>query len=274
MSVFRGIRSFSVGPIAAFVAQGVEGLRDRRSTRRGPAGLARDPATTPEPVIQVYCARCQGWRGYFGVHTWIAVKPACAKNYTIYEVTYWHLHRRGSAVATRKRAPDQPWFGNVVKLLAERRGDDVGVLIERIEKSIREYPFAGQYVAWPGPNSNTFVAHVARVVPELGLDLPPTAIGKDYLGRRWASTAPSGNGFQFSVFGLFGVLLSKVEGLEVNFLGLTFGFDPFSLALKLPLIGRLGISRSFDLETRAADAITPSPISDEVMRSRGVRVTL
>lgn len=266
MSVFRGIRSFSVGPIAAFVAQGVEGLRDWRTARRGPVGLARDPATTPEPVIQVYCARCLGWRGYFGVHTWIAVKPARAKNYTIYEVTYWHLRRRGSAVATRKRAPDQPWFGNVVKLLAERRGDDVGVLIERIEKSIREYPFAGKYTAWPGPNSNTFVAHITRAVPELGLNLPATAIGKDYLGRRWASTAPSGNGFQFSVFGLFGVLLSRVEGIEVNFLGLTFGFHPFTLRLKLPVVGHLGVSRSFGAETKAADAITPSPIGDEVMR--------
>ena len=266
MSVFRGILSLAVSPIAAFVAQRVEGLRDWRSARRGPVGFAPDPATTPEPVIQVYCARCLGWRGYFGVHTWIAVKPACAKNYTIYEVTYWHLRRRGSAVATRKRAPDQLWFGNVVRLLAERRGDDVGVLIERIEKSIREYPFAGQYVAWPGPNSNTFVAHIARVVPELELDLPPTAIGKDYLGRRWTSSAPSGNGFQFSLLGIFGVLVSGVEGFEVNVLGLTFGFDPFSLALKLPLIGRLGVSRSIDSETRAVNAITPSPIGDEVTR--------
>jgi len=266
MSVFRGILSLAISPFAAFVAQGVEGLRDWRSARRGPASLARDPATTPEPVIQVYCARCLGWRGYFGVHTWIAVKPACAKNYTIYEVTYWHLRRRGSAVATRKRAPDQPWFGNVVKLLAERRGDDVGLLIERIEKSIREYPFAGQYVAWPGPNSNTFVAHIARLVPELGLDLPPTAIGKDYLGRRWASTAPSGNGFQFSIFGIFGMLVSGVEGFEVNILGLTFGFDPFTLALKLPLIGRLGVPRSIRWETKATNALTPSRIGDEVTR--------
>lgn len=266
MSVFRGIWNFSAGPIAAFVAQGIEGLRDWRSARRGPACLACAPATTPEPVVQVYCARCLGWRRYFGVHTWIAVKPACARTYTVYEVTYWHLRRRGSAVAMRKRAPDQRWFGNVVELLAERRGDDVGVLIDRIEKSIREYPYAGQYVAWPGPNSNTFVAHIARAVPELELDLPPTAIGKDYLGRRWATTAPSGNGFQLSLFGVLGVLVSGVEGFEVNVLGLTFGFDPFTLALKLPLVGRLGVPRSFGAETRAADAIAPSRIGDQVMR--------
>jgi len=32
---------------------------------------------------------------------------------------------------------------------------------------------------------------------------------------------PSGNGFQFSIFGVFGVLVSGVEGFEVNILGLT-----------------------------------------------------
>ena len=268
MSVFRSILSLSVGPIAAIVAYLVHELRDRLSARRAPSSLVPDPATTPEPVIQMYCARCLGWRRYFSVHTWIAVKPARARAYTVYEVTYWHLRRRGSAVAMRKRAPDQRWFGNVAELLAERRGDEVGTLIERIEKSIREYPYAGQYVAWPGPNSNTFVAHIARVVPELGLDLPPTAIGKDYLGRRWASTAPSGNGFQLSLFGLFGVLVSRVEGFEVNVLGLTFGFDPFTLALKLPLIGRLGVFRSIGPEIKTAkdNAATPSRIGDEVTR--------
>jgi hypothetical protein len=259
MSVFRGFLSLAVSPIAAIVAYLVASLRDWRSAPRGPAGFAPDPATTPEAVIQVYCARCLGWRGYFGVHSWIAVKPGCARSYTVYEVTYWHLRRRGSAVATRKRAPDQPWFGNVVELLAEKRGDGVSVLIDRIEKSIREYPYAGQYVAWPGPNSNTFVAHIARALPELELDLPPTAIGKDYLGRRRLSSAPSGNGFQFSMFGVFGVLVSRVEGFEVNILGLTFGFDPFTLALKLPLVGRLGVPRSISSETKTTqrlDALT------------------
>jgi hypothetical protein len=266
MSVLRGIWSIAVVPIAAIVVRQVGGLRARRSACRVPASFAPDPATTPEPVIQVCCARCLGWRGYFGVHTWIAVKPARAKAYTIYEVTYSHLRRRGSAVARRRRAPDQHWFGNVATLLADRRGDDAGVLIERIEVSIREYPHAGRYIVWPGPNSNTFVAHIARSVPELGLDLPSTAIGKDYLGSRWAATTPSGSGFQLSLFGLFGVMVSGVEGIEINILGLTFGFDPFVLAVKLPLVGRLGISRSIGPEAGNSNETAPVPIGDEVTR--------
>jgi hypothetical protein len=95
-------------------------------------------------------------------------------------------------------------------------------------------------VIWPGPNSNTFVAFVARQVPELALDLPPTAIGKDYLGPSLVARAASGTGYQFSLFGLLGLTLAKEEGLEFNLLGLTFGIDAAEPALKLPMIGRLG----------------------------------
>jgi hypothetical protein len=219
------------------------GSRDRRTTSRAPVGLAPDPAATPEAVVQVYGARCSGWLGYLGVHTWIAVKPSGARAYTVYEVIDWRLRRSGSAVAIRKRAPDAPWGGNAPVILANKRGDGVDALIERIDKAVREYPYAHEYVVWPGPNSNTFTAYVARTVPELGLDLPPTAIGKDYLGDRLLATAPSGDGFQLSLFGLLGVLASGVEGFEVNVLGLAFGIDPFSPALRLPLVGRFGTAR-------------------------------
>jgi hypothetical protein len=93
---------------------------------------------------------------------------------------------------------------------------------------------------WPGPNSNTFTAWVARAVPELEVDLPPTAIGKDYLGDRLVATAPSGSGVQVSLYGLLGFTVSGVEGLEVNLLGLTFGAGLSPPALKLPIIGRIG----------------------------------
>jgi hypothetical protein len=227
---------------------------DRRTTSRAPVGLAPDPATTPEAVVQVYAARCSGWLGYFGVHTWIAVKPTGARAYTIYEVIDWRLRRSGSAVAIRKRAPDALWGGNMPAVLADKRGDGVDALIERIDKAVREYPYAHEYVVWPGPNSNTFTAHVARAVPELGVDLPPTAIGKDYLGDRLLATAPSGGGFQLSLFGLLGVLASGVEGFEVNVLGLAFGIDPFSPALRLALVGRVGAARSNGSATPASIA--------------------
>jgi len=208
-----------------------------------PVGLAPDPATAPEAIVQVYAARAWGWRGYFGVHTWVAVKPAGAAAYTVYEVIGWRLSHGDTALAIRNRAPDERWFGNAPELLADMRGPGAGALIERIDRAAGDYPYAGEYSAWPGPNSNTFTAWIARAVPELKVDLPPTAIGKDFLGDRILTTAPSGSGLQLSLLGLLGVTASGVEGLEINVLGLTFGVDLFPPAIKLPLIGRLGPAR-------------------------------
>jgi hypothetical protein len=219
--------------------------RDWRTASQEPVGLAPDPATTPEAIVQVYAARTVGWKGMFGVHTWIAVKPAGKdKSYTVYEVMGWRLRWDDSSVAIRQRAPDARWFGAEPELIAERRGADVDAVIARIDRAAREYPWAGEYTLWPGPNSNTFTAWILRAVPELGVDLPPTAIGKDYLGGRLVASAPSGRGVQLNLFGLLGVAASAVEGLEVNMLGLTFGINPFDPALKLPLVGRLGAART------------------------------
>jgi hypothetical protein len=108
---------------------------------------------------------------------------------------------------------------------------------------------------WPGPNSNTFTAWVLRAVPELEADLPPTAIGKDYSGMKLVGPAPSGRGFQFSLFGLAGLTASAVEGFEVNLLGLSFGINPFDLSLKLPLVGRVGPARAFASKADEAAAV-------------------
>lgn len=227
----------------ALVNGGSAGAQDWRSASREPVGLAPDPAFHAAPIVQVYGARTWGWRGHFGVHTWIAVKPAAAETYTVYEVVGWKLRWSDSALSVTQRAPDARWYGNAPELLAERRGDGAAELIARIEKSVGEYPYARQYSAWPGPNSNTFTAWVARAVPELRVDFPPTAIGKDYMADRVIDSAPSGSGFQLSLGGLLALTASRVEGIELSVLGLTFGFNPFDPALKLPLVGRLGPAR-------------------------------
>jgi Protein of unknown function (DUF3750) len=213
---------------------------DWRTASREPVGLAPDPALHPEAVVQVYAARTVGWRGAFGVHTWVAVKPARATAYTVYEVIGWKLRWDDTAVSIRERAADGRWFGNAPEVLADKRGAEAEALIPRIGKAAESYPYAKEYSAWPGPNSNTFTAWITREVPELRADLPPTAIGKDYLGGSVFAAAPSGSGGQFSVAGIFGLTVSTVEGVELNLLGLTFGIDPWPPALKLPLLGRLG----------------------------------
>jgi Protein of unknown function (DUF3750) len=218
--------------------------QDWRTASHEPAGLAPDPAATPEAVVQVYGARTWGWRGTFGVHTWVAVKPAKAAAYTVYEVIGWRLRWADEVVEIHQRAADARWYGNLPELYADRRGEAAEKLIPRIDAAARAYPYAREYTAWPGPNSNTFTAWITRAVPELGVDLPPTAIGKDYLGAAVVGHAPSGHGIQLSLGGMFALTASGVEGLELNLLGLTFGINPFDPALKLPLVGRLGPARA------------------------------
>lgn len=218
-------------------------------------GLAPDPQLNPEAVLQVYGARAWGWRGNFGVHTWIAAKPSGAESYTVYEVIGWRLRWGNSAVAIHAREPDARWFGNAPDLLTDLRGAGVDAIIAKVDKAARKYPYHDRYTVWPGPNSNTFTAFIARQVPELNLDMPPTAIGKDYLGGRVFAKAPSGLGFQFSLFGLLGVTAALEEGLELNILGLSFGIDPKDPALKLPMVGRIGADR------RPRQTVTAQPTS-------------
>lgn len=216
------------------------GNEDWRTASREPVGLAPDPADTPEAVVQVYAARTINWKGYFGVHTWIAAKRSGAPEFTVHEVIGYRLRRDGTTVVSRVRPPDSRWFGAEPDLLRDVRGPGVDALIDRIETAVRNYPYNGAYRVWPGPNSNTFTAFVLRDVPELRVDLPPTAIGKDFLGLNPVALTPSGTGGQFNLFGLAGVLVGWEEGVELNLLGLTFGLDPASLSLKLPLLGRIG----------------------------------
>lgn len=218
-------------------------MADWRTASREPLGIAPDPAVTKEAVVQVYAARAFSWRGIFGVHTWIAAKPTDADAFTVYEIIGWRARHGGSALVISEKEPDQRWFGAEPEIIADKRGAGVDDMITRIDAAARAYPHARTYTVWPGPNSNTFTAHVARAVPELNLDLPPTAIGKDYLPEGgFAAKTPSGTGYQVSLFGLLGVMAGIEEGVEVNILGLTFGIDPKDLAIKLPLAGRLGPS--------------------------------
>jgi len=211
-------------------------MANRESTQQAP-----DPAAEQGAVVQVYGARVVRWRGAFGIHPWIAVKRAGAQRYTTYQIIGWRARQGGDAlVASEVDHPDMQWFGAHPQLLADRRGAQAEALIDQIEAAVAAYPWRSSYRLWPGPNSNTFVAWVARQVPGLRLDLPPTAIGKDYLGMTsFIDHAPSGTGWQLSLLGLAGVTVARDEGLELNLLGLGFGIDLDDMALRVPGFGRL-----------------------------------
>jgi len=229
------------GPLLGVACSKAQFGSDWRRADRSSVGIAPDAALVDEAVIQVYAARAFNWRGILAVHTWLATKATGAESYTVHQVIGWRRGHGRSVVVSRHDLPDRRWFDAEPELLLDLRGERAAQLIPRVEAAIENYPHAREYVLWPGPNSNTFVAYVGRAVPELDLELPATAIGKDYLdGGALAGRAPSGSGYQLSLFGLGGVLLAAREGIEVNLLGLVFGIDAYPPALKLPGIGRVG----------------------------------
>lgn len=219
-------------------------IADWRNARRDSSGQAPDPMKTPEAVVQAYAARTVGWRGAIAVHTWIAVKPAGAAHYIRYEVIGWGVQHDSPAIRVTRGAADNYWFGTEPEKLLDRRGQGVEVLIADIEAAVKSYPYPSSYRTWPGPNSNTFIAHIGRSVPALGLNLPPTAIGKDFVSNGdIIASAPSGTGYQLSLYGLLGITAARTEGIELNVLGLSFGVDVGMPALKLPGLGRIGFGR-------------------------------
>ena len=172
---------------AALAAAGAGALAhgDWRSAGRESANLAPLPAAEAGAVIQAYAAPVWGWRGFLADHTWIAVKTQNAAAYTVYEVVGWRLRRGMSALRVAEDIPDRHWYGGRPRLLLDVRGDKAEHLAADIARAAQHYPFAGEYRAFPGPNSNTFTAWIAREVPQLGLKLPLRAVGKSYL--RFAS---------------------------------------------------------------------------------------
>ncbi len=227
-----------VGPATVLVADDARLAQSWRSARSDSAGIAPLPAQEPEAVIQVYAARTFGWRGAFAVYTWIATKRPNADQYQTHHVIGW---RSGNKVISRWEDPDRYWYGSMPDLILDLRGDRAAELIDAVEAAVASYPYPNSYTAWPGPNSNTFIAWIGREVPQLQLEMPPHAVGKDYLGGfRLVDWTPSGTGAQVSLMGVLGMTLALDEGAELNLLGLTIGLDPQDMNLKLPGIGRVG----------------------------------
>ena len=157
--------------------------RDWRTASRDSANIAPDPLKYQKAVVQVYGADAWGWRGWFAIHTWIAVKKSGKQQYTVHDVVGWRGYRGSPVLSSSPDIPDRHWFGAKPQLLVEHRGEGVDSLINDIENAVASYPWKNEYTAFPGPNSNTFVAWVGKQVPELNLKLPFSAIGSGYINQ-------------------------------------------------------------------------------------------
>jgi hypothetical protein len=217
--------------------------QDWRTADRGSAGLAPSPETEKEAVVQVYAARAVRWRGYFGVHSWIALKEKNADFYTTYHVMGFRIQRTGTSIVSERDIPDRRWFGAEPTLVSTLVGPAAERAIPKIHAAVDGYPYKDTYRIYPGPNSNTFISYILRRVPEIGVELPPNAIGKDWINKGDIfGLTESGTGVQVSLLGLLGFSLGLAEGVEVNLLGMTLGVDFWRPAIKLPFAGRFGFT--------------------------------
>ena len=121
----------------------------------------------------------------------------------------------------------------------------------------------GAYSVWPGPNSNSFVAYVLAAIPEAGIVLPPTAIGKDWRADARLRARASGTGLQLIARRLLRHHRCLGRRLEVNVLGLVTGLDIRRPAIKLPGFGRIGIG----------DRLRVSPPADRPLVPRRTNVS-
>jgi hypothetical protein len=240
IAFFVAFFAMLAGPLFTLASGHVPLRGDWRNATHRPVGLAPDPRAYPEAIVQVYASRTFGWRGAFAVHTWVAAKPAHAEQYTRYEVIGWRARFGGSPLSISDAdAPAAEGYGAAHYLVRDVRGAEAEAIVARLDAVAKRYPYE-TYRAWPGPNSNTFVAWLGREIPQLEVALPATAIGKDYLPLGdFIAPSPSGTGYQLSLGGLLGVTLARDEGVEVNLFGLVAGIDFRQPALKIPGIGRV-----------------------------------
>ncbi len=229
-------------------------LQDRPVTWReaqwGSADVLEPAGANREAAVYVMAARTGGMKGAFSLHCWIVLKRPGASEYERYDKVGW-----GSPIRKNGYPADAYWYSNTPEIVHQLHGAEAEAVLDDIDAAIADYPFskAGDYHIWPGPNSNSFVAHVVRSVPQMGARMPSNAVGRDYApGAASFDWDPQRHDFKATLGGLLGVAAGAGSGIELQFLGLVAGMDFARPALLIPAYGRLDLWSS---ETRIASGV-------------------
>lgn len=240
----RLVKNFSLVLLVIFVmpalaTAGWWGMQDRPGSWRNAdwssAGLLPRAPTEDEAAIYVLAARTGGIKGAFSLHSWLVVKKPGSSHYDRYDKVGW-----GSPIRHNAYAADGRWYSNAPEIVASATGAEAARLVPAVEAAIADYRFSnyGDYRTWPGPNSNSFVAHVLRSVPALGATLPPNATGRDYAPGLFAfDLAPDWRDLHVTLGGVLGFALGARSGMEFHFAGLVAGLDIAHPAIKVPAYG-------------------------------------
>ncbi|MEC5322081.1 DUF3750 domain-containing protein [Aurantimonas sp. A3-2-R12] len=199
------------------------------------ASLLPIASTNGDAALYILAARTGGLKGALADHSWIVIKDKGASAYERWDKVGW-----GTPVRRNSQPADGRWYSNDPRVVVGITGARAEALIPKVRAVIAAYPYAerGGYALFPGPNSNTFVAHVMRAVPGIDATLPAAAVGRDYPSEgRFLSIDPDRQELRLSLWGYAGIVAGWKSGLEVNFLGLVAGIDPWRLAVKVPAFG-------------------------------------
>lgn len=201
------------------------------------SGVLPPAAANPDAAIYVMAARTGGLKGAFSVHSWIVVKRAGADRYERYDKVGW-----GSPIRRDGYPADANWYSNRPQIVHAVLGTKAETLIPSVDAAISGYPYAarGGYRIWPGPNSNSFVAHVLAAVPAIGGPLPPNATGRDFApGLASVRLTADASDLHVTLGGYAGFAVGRHSGLEIHFMGLVAGLDFLRPAIKVPALGRI-----------------------------------
>jgi hypothetical protein len=235
----------------------------------GTVGCLRpQPATLPRAdraYVAVLSGEMPGSYRDLARHSWIvsSVPPAAnipRRRAAARRATLRRYEWVGDAHATALGSPEQAFSSDVsvgdVAIHGIKTGspEEMAETIACLERETEKYK-DWNCGCWPGPNSNTFADLLIRTCG-LGIELPATAIGKDYRGPVGVSVTELGTGVQLQTW-VGGAKIGLEEGVVANLTGLSLGVHFWPPGFEVPVNpGRVGVDMS---RVRPRDATTPEP---------------
>jgi hypothetical protein len=226
-----------------------------------PSELPRDEAW----VVAVKSCRLPDYEAditHFAHHTWIDVKEGDEAHWKRIEVIGASSGARREPILAVLAHCDRRWDRDV-RVLRTITGESAQRIAPRIEAVAKELDakYRAGYDAWPGPNSNTLLAELARATPELSFVFHHNGVGKDYPGWFDAGWTASKTGVHVDTLPI-GFAAALDEGLEVHLLQLTFGVSFFPPRLELPFLPELPFASSLPPPA-------PEPFGDVMLELTG-----
>lgn len=221
----------AMASIAAIASTGCSSFEAEQRARHPTDPTFEHPR---RPTVQLARARLPQPLTFLAVHYWFNAYDAKSLRWERWEL--WQERGRVTTSWGHIHLDLMGPMGNVgggdAVIEAEWTGDEAERLLAVLHRP-ELYPERDTYRAWPGPNSNTYVAWVLR---EAGVpfDLSPLAIGKDWRGWVGGGSTTTMSGVHLDS-PLVGLKLGLVEGVELHVLAFTFGFAFIRPTLKTPL---------------------------------------